>query len=231
MSTVFPKWTNSLPPILLGGAVGTLALVIGIVWYYFTPKYWEVGYMPEQPGAGFSHLIHAGTLGMDCRYCHTHVDTSAEANIPPVSTCYGCHAEGRVSEDFVLAENVQFIRDAYEADEPIEWRRVHKLPDFVRNFPHHVHVQAGVSCYSCHGQITRMEVVHQVEPLSMAWCLDCHANPEPHLVPPGKVYDLYWVEQRLADREAQAVHGAQLLKAIQDRPFHELPQNCGACHY
>ncbi len=252
MSTVFPKWTNRLPTLALGGVLATLALVICVVWYYFTPKFWRVGYMPTQPGAGFSHAIHAGKLGMDCRYCHSHVEESSEANIPTVSTCIGCHAEGHVNDQqYAKAANVQFIRDAWKNDESIAWRRVHKVPDYVRNFPHHIHVSAGVSCYSCHGNIMEQTVVHQVHSLSMSWCLECHANPEPHLVPKDKVTDLYWVREQLEARQNAAytppanptatdarlpldhgsVGGVALLRALEEKNLHLLPQNCGACHY
>jgi hypothetical protein len=174
---------------------------------------------------------------MDCRYCHSHVEESAEANIPPVSVCYGCHAEGHVSTTFAKDENVKFVRDAYLEDKSIEWERVHKLPDYVRNFPHNVHVNAGVSCYSCHGMVPRMAEVHQRESLSMAWCLDCHRNPEPHLVPPEKVTDLFWVEQQLLTAgnpptaDLGSPGGAALRAELEKNALHLLPENCGACHY
>lgn len=257
MSTVFPKWTNHLPNLALGATVLALATVTGVMWYYFTPKYWRVGYQPTQPGPlGFPHQLHAGKLNMDCRYCHSHVEESAEANIPSVSTCMGCHADGHVATTYARAENVQFVRDAWTNDESIPWRRVHKLPDFVRNFPHHVHVNAGVSCYSCHGNIMEQPVVHEVQPLSMSWCLDCHRNPTPNLVPKDKVTDLWWVRSQLfkkndkgeatdelsgnPPREASPTDpldvkspgGAELLKALEEKKnLHLLPQNCGACHY
>ncbi len=271
MSTIFPKWTNHLPTIgVVLGAVKVTAIV-GFVWYYFTPKFWEVGYMPsqplmtveyqqqmikqerEKPGTGlkqgtvagtdypgFSHLVHAGKLGMDCRYCHSNVEKSPEANIPSVSTCYGCHAPDHVSSQFAPDEKVWFVRDAYEKDVSIVWRRVHKLPDYVRNFPHNAHVNAGVSCFSCHGQIARMPVVHQTQSLSMGWCLDCHRNPEPHLVPTDKVTDLFWVEEQLRNgnvatsasvTKAGSPGGAALLNELKAKSLHILPQNCGACHY
>ncbi len=237
MSTIFPKWTNHLPTIAAVAGLGAVSSVVGIVWYYFTPKFWEAGYMPTQPGSGFSHLTHAGKLGMDCRYCHTHVEQSAEANVPNVATCYGCHADQHVKDDLVPAEKVKFIRDAYEADQSIEWRRVHKLPDYVRNFPHNVHLNAGVSCYSCHGMIPRMAVVHQRAPLSMGWCLACHRNPTPDLVPPDRVTDLFWVEEQLATPgnpktpTLGSPGGLELLAQLEKKPLHLLPQNCGACHY
>lgn len=252
MSTVFPKWTNRLPNLALGGVLTGLAVAIGLVWYYFTPKFWRVGYMPTQPGNGFSHLIHAGRLGMDCRYCHSHIEEAAEANVPSVSTCMGCHADGHLSPTVVSAEKVQFIRDAWESDQSIPWRRVHKVPDYVRNFPHDVHLNAGVSCYSCHGDIMEQKIVHEVKPLSMGWCLECHRNPTPHLVPKDKVTDLWWVRSQIEDPatgesngnppttgqpgnpfEPGSPGGEQLLKQLQDREkgMHLLPQNCGACHY
>lgn len=280
MSTIFPQWMNKLPTMALAGTLGGLTVAIAGAWYYFTPKYWRVGYMPTQPGGGFSHAIHAGKLGMDCRYCHSHIEESAEANIPSVSTCIGCHAEGHVNDElYAKKANVQFIRDAWTADvrfreierlrkdgsfeeaeaksekyekdglpvveggASIAWRRVHKVPDYVRNFPHHVHVAAGVSCYSCHGNIHEQPVVHQVQSLSMSWCLECHANPEPHLVPKDKVTDLYWVRDQLkggnlasgGDKtnplNPASPGGHELLKALETKNLHLLPQNCGACHY
>ncbi|HVU64302.1 MAG TPA: cytochrome c3 family protein [Phycisphaerales bacterium] len=307
MSTIFPKWTNQLPTMLLGGALGTLALVVGGAWYYATPKFWRNGYMPAQPGIshmmevrletdalannrapeipgqtypGFSHQIHAGKLGLDCRYCHSQVENSAEANIPTVSTCIGCHADGHVNDElYARKRRVQFIRDAWEAgvryDEiaalkrdgkyeeadakaaeykrmglevveggaSIDWRRVHKLPDYVRNFPHNVHLNAGVSCYSCHGAIMEMPVVHEVKPLSMSWCLGCHADPAPNLVPKDKITDLNWVRDQIDGRgnqphaagadflDAGSKGGVELLKQLEDRKLHLAPQNCGACHY
>ena len=272
MSTIFPKSANKWPTLLLGGLTLKLCLAVGLVWYYFTPKYWREGYMPSQPHLtaayeeslytqarketkdaqipgvdfpGFSHQIHAGKLAMDCRYCHSHVEESAEANIPTVSTCMGCHAEAHVNDQmYAKADRVKFIRDAWKNDEPIQWRRVHKLPDYVRNFPHHAHVNAGVSCLSCHGNIMEQPIVHQVQPLSMGWCLDCHRNPEPNLVPKDKVTDLYWVRNQLEADGGQNLKstnaeggdtpgGAALLADLQEREggLHILPANCGACHY
>ncbi|MFN0012675.1 MAG: cytochrome c3 family protein [Phycisphaerales bacterium] len=232
MSTFFPKWTNALPTMVAGGGAGAAALVIGGVWYYFTPKYFDVGYMPTQPGGGFNHQIHAGTLGMDCRYCHTHIEESPEANIPNVSTCYGCHAESKLkayADSKLHQEKTAFIREAWKDDKPVEWRRIHKVPDYVRNFPHNAHLNAGLSCYSCHGNIARMPVVWQHEPLSMSWCLECHREPEKSLVPKDKVTSLFWVENQLAPSNA----AAQLSegKKLYEQRRLAAPENCGACHY
>jgi hypothetical protein len=230
MSTIFPKWTNGLPTLLAGGAVSTLAAVVGGVWYYATPEFWEVGYMPEQPGGGFNHQIHIGQLGMDCKYCHTYVEVSAEANVPHVSICYGCHSENKL-QAFVDSpahrEKTEFIRAAYKTDTPIEWKRVHKLPDYVRNFPHHAHINAGVSCISCHGNIGRQPVVWQHESLSMGWCLDCHRGPESKLVAKDQVTRLFEVEQAMSDPAAMKAAGTRY---YEERKI-AAPENCGACHY
>ena len=222
---MFPKWMNMLPTLGALGGFGGMVLTIGGFWYYATPSFWEVGYMPTQPGAGFNHQLHAGKLGMDCRYCHTKVEESAEANVPNVATCYGCHAETRLRD--WEHHDVQFVRAAYAEDESIEWRRVHRLPDYVRNFPHHVHVQAGVSCYSCHGQIVGMPVVYQAESLSMGWCLDCHRDPAEHMVDPSRVTQLVWVKDHLENRELTDETARRLLDSLRDAP----PQNCGSCHH
>jgi hypothetical protein len=224
---LFPKWMNVLPTLgAIGGLGATVSVIVG-TWYWATPDFFEVGYMPIQPGGGFNHAIHAGKLGMDCRYCHYQIEESPEANIPSVSVCWGCHSENKVK---VADEaSIQFVREAYASGESIPWRRVHKLPDYVRNFPHHVHLNAGVSCYSCHGQIIGMPVVYQAESLSMGWCLDCHRNPEDHLVPPDQVTRLIEVEQELADRAKGA--GQWNAQALRDSLRNNPPQQCGACHH
>lgn len=238
MSVLFPKWMNAFPTIAALAGVGGLTTAVAGFWYYATPKFWEVGYMPAQPGAGFNHQIHAGRLGMDCRYCHSNVERSAEANIPSASVCFGCHAEARLAklaQSEVHRERTGFVREAYAGDASIPWTRVHKLPDYVRNFPHDVHVSAGVSCFSCHGQILSMPVVFQSQSISMSWCLDCHRSvrerPEEVLVPRDKVTNLVWVEEHLKQaRQDPGKHrpaARLILESLKDAP----PENCGACHY
>lgn len=230
--SLFPKWVNALPTLFAVGGLGGFVAVVGGTWYWATPSFWEVGYMPTQPGEGFNHQIHAGKLGMDCRYCHTKIESSSEANIPNVATCMGCHEEGRLSPDFDPGEKVAFVRTAYEQDESIPWSRVHKLPDYVRNFPHAPHLKAGVSCLSCHGQITAMPEVYQAEPISMGWCLECHRdvenNPQDHLTRPDKITDLRWVEQEwFANSDTHAEEARQIFESLDLSP----PENCGACHH
>ncbi len=234
MSVIFPKWMNGLPPMIALGVIGGAVAVVGGFWYYATPKFWRVGYQPTQPGGGYNHQIHVGKLGMDCRYCHTKVEKSYEANVPNVATCYGCHAEDHLrlyQESEVHKQRTEFVREAYAKDASIEWRRVHKVPDYVHNFPHHVHVAAGVSCYSCHGRIDTMPVVFEAQPLSMSWCLDCHRSEDKQLVPRDRVTDLQWVQTQLEDRAAGKPGAVTVGKQLVDQLRQSPPQNCGACHF
>lgn len=182
---LFPKWTNKIPLILLVGAAVTLVAVTFVFWYWFSPRHLEVGYQPEQPIA-YSHRLHAGELGMDCRYCHTGVETSPVAGVPPTETCMNCHTQ--IQKD---APEIVKLRDYHFSGNPVPWVRVHKLPDYAY-FDHSAHVNKGVSCVSCHGRVDMMEKVRQVEPLSMVWCLDCHRNPAPNIREKKLVTKLDW---------------------------------------
>lgn len=183
---VFPRWSNktrSIAAIVLG--VVAPVYITGLVWYGASPKTTDVGYMPRQP-VPYSHALHVGQLGLDCRYCHTTVESAAVAAIPPSGTCMNCHA-GIHTESPVLAP----IRESATTGKPVEWVKVHDLPDYAY-FNHSAHVRRGVGCESCHGRIDQMEEVHQEKPLSMSWCLTCHRNPEPNLRPPELVTQMGW---------------------------------------
>ena len=149
MSAIFPKWTNRLPILIIIGVTLVGGAVTAGVWYYFTPKYTRVGYQPIQPVA-FSHAIHAGQLGVDCRYCHTAVDKSWFSNIPAASTCMNCHNQV-LKDDPRLA----LVRESAASGKPIQWIQIHKMPDFVY-FNHSVHVTRGISCVECHGRIDQI---------------------------------------------------------------------------
>lgn len=173
-SFVFPPWTNRvrlLPPAALAAAVvyGLLVFVYGA-----SPRTTDVGYAPEQPVA-YSHALHAGKLGIDCRYCHSTVEEAAHAAVPPAQTCMNCHAKIRTQSGLLAV-----VRDSFQTGRPIPWIRVHDLPDYVY-FNHSAHVRRGIGCVSCHGRVDQMEIVAQVEPLSMGWCLECHRHPQRHL--------------------------------------------------
>jgi hypothetical protein len=189
VAVIFPRWTNKLPVILLGalffGGIGT----IGFIWYYFSPEYTDVGYAPKQP-VPFSHKKHAGDLGLDCRFCHYSVERASYAAIPPTQTCMGCHGQtwGNI---LPKSKNLKHLRDKHNAKLPVEWKRVHMLPDYAF-FNHKVHISAGVGCATCHGRIDQMKVVHQSKSLSMGWCLKCHRNPNPNLRPRSQVTNMGW---------------------------------------
>lgn len=183
---VFPRWTNRLREASAVAALGGLVYAVVLVSGVFSPENSAIGYAPEQP-VPYSHALHAGVMGIDCRYCHTSVETSAKANIPPTATCMNCHKTVRAE-----SPKLELVRRSAETGEAIPWVKVHDLPDFAY-FNHAGHVQSGVGCVSCHGRVDRMEVVEQVKPLTMGWCLECHRNPEPNLRPREFVTDMEWV--------------------------------------
>ncbi len=215
MAQLFPKWTNRLPLVvaLLSGVI--LLGVIGFFWYFGSPEYTDVGYRPVQP-VPYSHKLHAGDLGIDCRYCHTSVETSAHANVPPTKTCMNCH-------NMIKAESevLQPIRDSYANGTPMEWIRVHKAPDYVY-FNHSAHVNVGVGCATCHGNVAEMEVVEQEQPLNMGWCLDCHRNPDMALRPLAEVTNMDWAPPENQMQLAAAIRHEKRIKP----PI----ENCSGCH-
>jgi Zn-finger nucleic acid-binding protein len=205
---IFSRSLNKLPAVValtllvLGGAV------TGFIWYYFSPWNTQVGYAPRQP-VPYSHRLHAGVMGMDCRYCHVNVERSAVASVPPTQTCMNCHQT--VWTDRATLEPV---RHSWRSGDPVEWVRVHRLPDHVY-FDHSVHVTAGVGCATCHGRVDQMDVVRQERPLSMGWCLDCHRNPTPNLRPVSQVTNMAWRS------EGQPI--------TPPRPINP-PTHCSGCH-
>jgi len=214
VAQLFPRWTNKLPLMLAAALPLGAAAVIAGVFYWFSPSYTDVGYQPEQP-VPFSHKLHAGEMGMDCRYCHNTVEQAAHAAVPPTSTCMNCHAV--VQAD---APSLHPIRESYEEGTAVEWVRVHMLPDYAY-FDHSVHVSAGVGCASCHGRIDQMEVVHQSQPLSMGWCIDCHREPEDNLRPRDEVTNMAW-DVTTADYNP---HEDPTRNRDVNPPLH-----CGGCH-
>jgi hypothetical protein len=215
MSDIFPKWTNKLPSrILIGLALLGTAAVIGVT-YYFTPKYTDVGYQPVQP-VFFPHSVHADQLGIDCRYCHHDVEKSWYSNIPGAGVCMNCHNQVLAADNRLAT-----IRDSATNNTPVPWVQVHKLPDFAY-FNHSVHVNRGVSCVECHGQVHKMDEVAQAKPLSMSFCLNCHRDPAAHVRPPDQVFNLDW--QR--PENFTKTQGQEMVKHWNVNPS----QSCSACH-
>jgi hypothetical protein len=212
---LFPKWANRIPLAVAAGAPIALIAVVGFIWYFFSPKWTDVGYAPKQP-VPFSHKLHAGDLGMDCRYCHSTVERAAHAAVPPTETCMGCHSI--VKKD---SPKLAKVRESWNKDVPIEWVNVHMLPEYAK-FPHSVHLNAGVGCVSCHGRVDQMAVVIQKEPLSMSWCLECHRNPGPNLRPKSEVTNMAY--DPIAAKYDPEADPHRTLKV-------QPPEHCGACHY
>ena len=214
MSAIFPKSADRYLRLAAVSLAAVGASVIGLYAYLTQPRVMDTGYSPVQPVA-YSHKLHAGNLGMDCLYCHSTVEKSSFAAIPTTETCMNCHV--RVKPQSPLLAKV---RESHATGQPIEWVKVHKLPDYVY-FNHQAHVTSGVSCVSCHGRVDQMIEVKQVQPLSMAWCLDCHRSPAAHIRPPSLVTKLDWTPERDA-----AGIGREIIAQKGIAP----PTNCSGCH-
>lgn len=215
MPAIFPRWTNRLPLLVLAGALLVGTATMAGIWYYMTPEYARVGYTPVQP-VPFSHNTHVNQLGMDCRYCHNMVERSWYSNVPAAGTCMNCHNQ-------VLATDprLALVRESAATGKPIPWVQVHKLPDFAY-FNHSVHVNRGISCVHCHGDIHKMDEVRHDKTLSMAFCLECHRDPAKNLRPKEKVTDLDWNPHQNLPQD-WFTKKAQEMKV-------NASQNCSACH-
>jgi len=210
----FPSWLDLAVKIGgIGAGLGAL-YVVALLYWGIHPQAMDIGYEPVQP-IPYSHALHAGELGIDCRYCHTMVEESAFATLPPTQTCMNCH-----SAIFPESEKLLPVRESYASGMPVEWIRVHDLPDFVY-FNHSAHVRRGVGCVECHGRVDKMEVVYQAKALSMAWCLGCHRDPDAHLRPLDQITNMAWVAP-----EDPEVYGARLREAYGIHPR----QDCSTCH-
>jgi len=192
----------------LGGAVGLLH-----VSGYNTNQ----GVSVDQP-IQFSHAHHVGGMGLDCRYCHTSVEESAFANIPPTKTCMNCH-----SQIWTDAPILEPVRASFRDNTPIRWQRVHDLPDFVY-FNHSIHVKQGVGCATCHGPVDKMPLVYQSAPLTMSWCLDCHRNPDKYVRPREEVFNMAW-ERPSDDPDL----GSRLVRDYKIASVEQLT-SCSTCH-
>jgi hypothetical protein len=182
---------------LAGGLLGAAFLVWCCLIYARSPYGTNAGVMHVQ-SVPFSHLHHAGELGIDCRYCHATVEHSSFAGMPDTKTCMNCH-----SQIWVGSLTLQPVRDSYRTNTPLEWTRVHNLPGFVY-FDHGIHVQKGIGCSSCHGEIDKMPFTFQAHSLLMEWCLDCHRHPERELRPREAVFDMKYrppADQRTLGRK------------------------------
>ena len=184
MSQIFPRSANALVRSTL---FGVLSLVLFLGWLVLTlmRSSWATkqNEFVEQP-IQFSHAHHVGGVGIDCRYCHTSVEKSAFAGIPPTKTCMNCH-----SQIWANAPILEPVRSSFRTDTPLNWIRVNDLPDFVY-FNHQIHIKQGVGCNVCHGPVDKMPLMYQAKSLLMEFCLDCHKAPEKYLRPRTEVFNM-----------------------------------------
>ncbi len=161
---------------------------------------YNIGYKPDQP-IPFSHKLHAGEYGIDCRYCHTATGVSRTSSIPSLNICMNCHLSVGTDKKWI-----QMLSEKYEKNEPIAWTKVHMLPDHVK-FNHSRHIAAGKTCKTCHGPVEEMETVYQFKDLSMGWCVNCHRGVS---------------DESLSDYE---------IKKLKESGHTQAPINCSTCHY
>lgn len=215
MPQIFHPSMNTISRLSIFGFVFIITLV-GLIG-------WSLARSPYQTGQGvvrpqpipFSHEHHVGDVGIDCRFCHDTVETHASAGMPSTEVCLNCHS--------VLFRDSPILAQVHESQRdgtPIMWTRVHDLADYVY-FHHGVHINAGIGCTSCHGEIDEMPLVFRSETLHMEWCLDCHRNPEKHVRPRDAVFDPHWEAP-----EAESIDPELLVKA------HDLQSRiqCSYCH-
>jgi hypothetical protein len=216
MSNIFPKSANKLPLQIILFVIVLAGVVTAATTYYATNKYINVGYAPTQP-VPFSHALHNGQLGIDCRYCHSNVDKSGHANVPTSQTCMNCHNQIKTDSPLLAP-----VRASFASGDPVPWIKIHQAPDYVY-FNHSVHVNRGISCIECHGKINEMEVVGQAKSLTMGFCLDCHRNPAGSVRPLKEITNLNWDPKQHPDHEKWA---AEFVKNNKILP----PQSCTGCH-
>lgn len=215
MAQIFSPRTDRLVRLV---AIAALVAIIAAIWallaWRASPQVTGVGVERPQP-VRFSHELHAGRLGIDCRYCHVGVDRTASAGLPTTETCMTCHSQ--IWRD---APDLAPVQDSHDSGEPLVWSRIHRLPDHSR-FHHAIHLDKGVACETCHGRVDQMRTTTQVVDMTMAWCLDCHRNPADHIRPPEGVFAFGW--------DGPAPPGEALVEAYGIDA--ERLSDCALCHY
>jgi hypothetical protein len=218
MSQIFPKSANAA---VRSSLFAVLTLVLFLGWLIFTlmRSSWvtKQNEFVEQP-VQFSHAHHVGGVGLDCRYCHTSVEKSSFAGIPPTKTCVNCH-----SQIWSTAPILEPVRASLRDDKPLNWIRVNDLPDFVY-FNHQIHVKQGVGCATCHGPVDKMPLMYQATSLQMEWCLDCHRAPEKYLRPRSEVFNMAY------QAPANQLEVGMALKKEYKVPGIDHMTSCSVCH-
>jgi menaquinone reductase, multiheme cytochrome c subunit len=221
---VFPRWANYALPVIVITVLGASLYLPTVVGFGGSPKTTDVGYQPVQP-VPYSHALHVGDLGMDCRYCHNTVENSAFAALPATQTCMNCHTNiQKPGLDGQASPRLAPVYDSWSTGKPIQWVKIHDLPDYAY-FNHAAHINQGVGCVTCHGRIDQMDQVYQARTLSMSWCLECHRAPEKFLRPRDQVTNMNYTpaggDQLKVGRELKQQYG------IRDANY---MQSCSTCH-
>ncbi|MGB7844289.1 MAG: cytochrome c3 family protein [Candidatus Acidiferrum sp.] len=218
MAQIFHRSFNFISRLSLFGLVFLVGLALAGMLVVARSPYMTNQLVTRDQPVQFSHKHHVGDDGIDCRYCHTSVETSAYAGIPPTKTCMNCHS--------VLFNNVGYlepVRESYRTNQSIEWVKVHRLADYVY-FNHSIHIHKGIGCSTCHGSVSEMPLVFQSSPLTMEWCLDCHRNPEKNLRPQDQIFNMDWKAGGNQEEE-----GKKLAAEYKLRTTAELT-SCSTCH-
>lgn len=215
MSQIFhPVFNTIAKAMIFGGLVAIILAALAFGMFARSPYATQVQVHKEQP-VPFSHKHHVEALGIDCRYCHTSVENSAYAGIPPVSICMNCH-----SQIWTNAEMLEPVRESFKTGKPVDWVRIHDLPDFVY-FDHSIHVQKGISCKTCHGDVDQMPLMRRKNNLHMEWCLGCHKNPEKYVGLKDEVYNMTWeAPEGWAEKQKELVKDYHINKMT----------DCTTCH-
>ncbi len=231
MSQIFHRSTNTLSRATIFGAVFVVA-ALGWMAYEIqgSPYVTYAGVRKPQP-VPFSHKHHVTGLGIDCRYCHTSVETSAFAGIPPTRTCMNCH-----SQIWTNSKMLAPVRASYRSGQSLQWTRVNQLPDFVY-FNHSIHINKGVGCNTCHGPVDQMPLMYQEASLQMEWCLGCHRNTKDNLRPRDEVFNMRYrppdsSHPVVVDGQSytdQAALGTALVKKYNVRSVYDIT-SCSTCH-
>ena len=215
MSQIFSKSANAWSKASIFTVLGLVVALGGAVGVFQRSDVVTAANTFKEQPVQFSHQHHVGGIGIDCRYCHTSVEVSSTAGIPPTKTCINCH-----SQIWSTSPYLEPVRSSFRDDQPLKWLRVHDTPDFVY-FNHSIHVKKGVGCETCHGRVDRMPLMKQQNSLQMEWCLNCHRNPEQFVRPRSEVFTMGYVpavDQRELGPHLVAEYKIQSLT------------NCSVCH-